>query len=97
MGSDQATKTLAHEAAHFVADHNGFVPREDAETVAEGAAYIVLYHFGLDVSDYSFAYVARWAEDKAVLRRNLETIRCTASTIIAGLEDTGGEIQYIAA
>ncbi len=39
VGTDQATKTLAHEAAHFVAEHHCSLPREDAETVAEGAAY----------------------------------------------------------
>jgi antirestriction protein ArdC len=43
VGTDQATKTLAHEAAHFVADHHGLLAREDAETVAEGAAYVVLH------------------------------------------------------
>jgi hypothetical protein len=38
VGTDQATKTLAHEAAHFVVEHRCSLPREDAETVAEGAA-----------------------------------------------------------
>jgi len=47
-------KTLVHEAAHFAADHAGGVRWEDAETVAEGAAYTVLSHFGLDTSGYSF-------------------------------------------
>ncbi len=96
VGTDQATKTLAHEAAHFVTDHNEFVTREDAETVAEGAAYVVLHHFGLDTSGYSFAYVARWAEDKAVLKRNLEAIRRTASAIIAGIADQTVEEQCAA-
>ncbi len=47
-------KTLVHEAAHFAADHCGDGRWEDAETVAEGAAYTVLSHFGLDTSGYSF-------------------------------------------
>ncbi len=47
-------KTLVHEAAHFAADHCGGVRWEDAETVAEGAAYTVLSHFDLDTSGYSF-------------------------------------------
>ena len=50
----RALKTLVHEAAHFAADHAGGVRWEDAETVAEGAAYTVLSHFGLDTSGYSF-------------------------------------------
>ena len=86
VGTDQATKTLAHEAAHFVAEHRCSLPREDAETVAEGAAYVVLHHFGLDTSGYSFPYVARWAEDKAVLRRNLEAIREVAAAIVEGVQ-----------
>jgi len=49
-----ATKTLAHEVAHFLADHRGNVAREDAESVAESAAYVTLAHFGLDTSGYSF-------------------------------------------
>lgn len=62
--------------------------RRDAETVAEGAAYVVLQHFGLDTSGYTFAYVARWAEDKAVLKRNLEAIRQVANQVIDGLESS---------
>lgn len=41
-------KTLMHEAAHFAADHCGGVAYADAETVAEGAAYVTLAHFALD-------------------------------------------------
>ncbi len=68
-------KTLVHEAAHFAADHCGGVRWEDAETVAEGAAYTVLSHFDLDTSGYSFGYVAEWARDLAVVRRNLAAIQ----------------------
>ena len=50
MGTDQATKTLAHEAAHHVAEHRCSLPGEDAETVAEGAASVALHHVGLDTS-----------------------------------------------
>lgn len=67
-------KTLMHEAAHFAADHIGGMRWEDAETVAESAAYVTLAHFGLDTSGYSFAYVAGWAGNIAVFRRNLAAI-----------------------
>ena len=86
LTGDQAAKTLAHEAAHHVAAHGGGVPRADAETVAEGAAYVVLHHCGVDAGGYTFPYVARWAEDWAVLARNLEAIRATASALIVALE-----------
>ncbi len=89
----RALKTLVHEAAHFAADHAGGVRWEDAETVAEGAAYTVLAHFGLDTSGYSFGYVAEWARDLAVVRRNLAAIQQVAHRLIVAIEggDTRGE------
>jgi len=88
-------KTLVHEAAHFAADHCGGVRWEDAETVAEGAAYTVLSHFGLDTSGNSFGYVAHWARDMAVVRRNLAAIHAVAHRLIVAIEggDTRGQGQ----
>lgn len=83
----QELKTLVHEAAHCAADHCGGVRWEDAETVAEGAAYTVLSHFGLDTSGYSFGYVAHWARDMAVVRRNLAAIHAVAHTLITAIEE----------
>lgn len=88
---DQATKTMAHETAHFVADHRGGIAREDAETVAESAAYVVLAHFGIDSGDYTFAYVARWAENREVLNRNLASIQQTSHTLIREIERGNSE------
>lgn len=86
LAVDQAAKTLVHETAHAVADHYGWHARDDAETVAEGAAYVVLSHFGLDSGAYSFPYIAAWAEDLAILKRNLAGVQQTAHTIITGIE-----------
>jgi hypothetical protein len=83
---DQATKTLAHETGHVVAGHTFGMNSRDVETVGESAAFAVLSHFGIDSSGYTFAYVARWAQDRAVLKRNLEAIQQTAHQIIEGLE-----------
>jgi len=82
-------KTLMHEAAHFAADHAGGVKWEDAETVAESAAYVTLAHFGLDTSGYSFGYVAGWAGDMTVFRRNLAAIQQTAHTLILAVTGEG--------
>jgi len=93
-------KTLMHEAAHFAADHVGGMRWEDAETVAESAAYVTLAHFGLDTSGYSFGYVAGWARDMAVFRHNLAAIQQTAHTLIlaiAGEEGVGGAVEPRAA
>lgn len=89
LSGDQRTKTLVHEAAHYLADHRGTVTREDAETVAESSAFVVLAHYGIDAGSYSFPYVARWAQDKAVLRRNLSEVQGVAAGLIAGIEETG--------
>jgi len=86
LTGDGRTKTLAHEAAHYLADHRSHVDRADAETVAESAAFVVLAHFGIDAGAYSFPYVARWAKDRAVLKRNLHTIQQVASTLIGAAE-----------
>nr|MBA2453182.1 ImmA/IrrE family metallo-endopeptidase [Chloroflexia bacterium] len=88
LSGDQATKTLAHETAHFVADHRGGIAREDAETVAESVAYVVLSHYGIDSGNYSFAYVARWAEDRQVLKRNLDAIQRAAHVLVDGIVET---------
>lgn len=60
----QRCKTLLHELAHYLsldpANASEF-SRSHEELIAEGAAYIVSAHFGLDSSDYSVPYVASWA------------------------------------
>ncbi len=85
-------KTLVHEAAHYAADHAGGVRREDAETVVESAAYVTLAHFGLDTSGYSFAYVANWARDMGVFRRNLAAIGGAAHTLIVAIAGEEREV-----
>ena len=83
------TRTLVHEAAHFLADHRGQIDRQDAEAVAEGAAFVTLSHFGLDVGESSFPYIAGWAQDKEVLKRNLGEIQKVASGLITAIEGVG--------
>jgi antirestriction protein ArdC len=82
------TRTLVHEAAHFLADHRGQVDRRDAEAVAEGSAFVTMSHFGLEVGDSSFPYIAGWAKDKDVLKRNLGEIQKVASGLITAIERT---------
>ena len=86
IDGDQATKTLAHEVAHMVSGHLPGFARHDAETVAESASFVVLTHYGIDSSDYTFPYVATWAQDRAVLKRNLAAIQQVSHRIIASVE-----------
>ncbi len=71
-----------------MADHRGTIDRRDAETVAEGAAFVVMAHHGLDTAGSSFPYLATWARDTAVLKRNLTAIQQTAATLIGAIDQT---------
>jgi N-terminal domain of anti-restriction factor ArdC len=79
-------KTLAHEVAHMLADHRGATSRDDAEDVAESAAYVTLSHYGIDTSGYSFGYVAGWAKDMGVVRRNLGEVQRIAHQMIVAID-----------
>ncbi len=78
----QQLKSLAHEIAHHYSEGVFRIPRQDAETIAESAAFVVGAHYGFDTGVRSFPYVALWAKDKKVLEKNLGDIRKVATTII---------------
>ncbi len=82
----QQLKTLLHEVAHYYSEGVFRIPRRDAETIAESAAFVVGAHFGFDTGTRSFPYVALWAQDKKVLEQNLASIRKVAATILESLE-----------
>jgi len=63
--------------------------------VAGSSAFVVLGHYGIDTGSYSFPYVARWAKDKAVLRRNLAEVQGVAAGLIAGIEEAGISVSGI--
>lgn len=88
LSNDQKAKTLTHELAHHFLHHGVADPekRPTLEAEAEGTAFAVLSYFGVDVSGYSFAYVAHWAEDKAVLKTALSNVQATARKIIGSVE-----------
>ncbi len=59
-------KTLIHEIAHSMAldtKEHTLNERSMAEVIAEGAAFVVCNHYGLDTSSYSFAYIAAWGQE----------------------------------
>ncbi|EOS24097.1 hypothetical protein C804_05264 [Lachnospiraceae bacterium A4] len=61
---------------------------------AESIAYAVCQHYGLDTSDYSFAYVAKWSSGRelAELKASLKTIRDTAAGLIADIDKNFAEL-----
>jgi hypothetical protein len=90
LANDQKAKSLTHELAHHLLHRD--VPasepeRPTLEAEAEGTAYAVLSYFGVDASDYSFAYVAHWAEQKEVIKAVLSNVQKTARSIIESVED----------
>jgi len=82
----QQLKTLLHEVAHYYSESVFRIPRRDAETIAESAAFTVGAHFGFDSGVRSFSYVALWAEDKKVLEANLAAIRKVSTKMFDALE-----------
>jgi len=82
----QQLKTLLHELGHYYSEGVFRIPRRDAETIAESAAYVVGAHYGFDTGVRSFPYVALWAKDEKVLKANLASIRKVATTMLEGLE-----------
>lgn len=102
MGEVQTVKTLIHEMAHAKlhnmeaqkARENGAQRRSSKEVEAESVAYTVCQHFGIDTSDYSFAYVAGWSHGKEMpeLRESLNTIRTAASELITAIDEKVQEL-----
>jgi len=82
----QQLKTMLHEVAHYYSEGVFQIPRRDAETIAESAAFAIGAHFGFDTGVRSFPYVALWSQDKKVLEQNLAAIRRVSVTILESLE-----------
>lgn len=89
----QAAKTLAHELGHVLLHDPAADPawqspcRGAKEVEAESVAYVVTGHCGMDSSNYTFAYVAGWADQASsdVLAATAQRVRASAQTIITAL------------
>ncbi|UDH01628.1 ArdC-like ssDNA-binding domain-containing protein [Rhodococcus opacus] len=88
----QAAKTMIHEAAHalmHVADdvNPAELHRGRAEVEAESVAYVLAGLLGLDTSEYSIGYIAKWADgDTAAVAETAHTVLATVHTLAAALE-----------
>ena len=103
MSESQTLKTLVHETAHAML-HNKEInqdilapakDRNTKEVEAEGIAFTVCSHFGIDTSAYSFNYIGGWSSsrDMRELKSSLDTIQKTASELITGIEGQLMELQ----
>lgn len=105
MAEVQNVKTAIHEITHatlhnYYAEKEREVPPEKRkdqrtrEVEAESVAFTVCQHYGIDTSDYSFGYIAGWSSDKQTreLKASLGTIRNTAASLIASIDEKFQEI-----
>ena len=110
MSQVQTIKTLIHEMTHqhLHSDkpkeaniQEPRLTRNAKEVEAEAVAYTVSQHYGIDTSDYSFAYIAIWSEGKNTpeLKASLDRIRKAADELItridAELVAIRGEIECL--
>lgn len=94
LSQEQSVQTAVHEIAHAIMH----VPNTEAtpdtfgrtahEIQAESVAFIVCQRIGIDSSEYSFGYVASWAQDKdlKVLETSLNAIHDGVLQIAESLE-----------
>jgi hypothetical protein len=106
MSQVQTLKTAIHEMAHqklHAIDPEAKTPepgqelqtRNSKEVEAESVAYTVCQHFGVDTSDYSFAYIAAWSRGKETpeLKASPKTIRLAASEMITEIGEHLAQLQ----
>ncbi len=91
MSEKQTMKTAVHEVTHAMCHDRDLMEelgekknRMTKEVEAESVAFTVCSFFNLDVSDYSFPYIAGWSSDMEMkeLRTSMDFIRKTAGTFI---------------
>ncbi|TDV44159.1 ImmA/IrrE family metallo-endopeptidase [Actinophytocola oryzae] len=92
LADSQAAKTLTHELAHILCNHDTrwkTATRDLLEVEAESVACIVTAACGLNALDYSVPYVASWADDRDTVRKSAERILTVADKILERLEASG--------
>lgn len=100
MSQVQTVKTAIHEMTHqklhsFDPNVKEKIARNHKEVEAESVAFTVCQHYGIDTSDYSFAYVAVWShgKDTPELKASLDKIHKAASEMIKAIDDRLAAIQ----
>jgi hypothetical protein len=90
-------QTLAHELGHALLhsgkDYRAHNPRSRIECEAESVSFCIMHHFGLDVGEVAFGYLAHWGDGENALAELMECgarIRDTAHHVIAWIEE-----QYV--
>lgn len=83
----QIAKTLTHEYAHSLLHKDTKKSQSQREIEAESLAFVICDHFGIDTSEYSFGYIASYAnKDYSELKSILVNIQSKAHEMIELIE-----------
>lgn len=85
----QLVKTLAHEYVHSILHNDKTIKKTQSqrEIEAESLVFVLCNHFGIDTSDYSFGYIASYAQnDQEFLKKTLIEIKNNSSDLIDRIE-----------
>ena len=83
----QTAKTLIHEYAHSILHKETDKNQSQREIEAESLAFVICDHFGIDTSEYSFGYIASYAnKDYSELKSILVNIQSKAHEMIELIE-----------
>lgn len=83
----QIAKTLIHEYAHSILHKQTNKTHSQREIEAESLAFVLCNHFGIDTSEYSFGYIASYADKEFdELKSILLNIQSTAHEMIEKIE-----------
>lgn len=83
----QTIKTLIHEYAHSILHKETDKNQSQREIEAESLAFVICDHFGIDTSEYSFGYIASYAnKDYSELKSILVNIQSKAHEMIELIE-----------
>ena len=94
----QAVKTLIHELAHIVCEHDTrAICRAMREVEAESVACLVTNLVGLDSLPYSVPYVAGWAQDATTARASAEQVMAAADAITTAVVAAVPETEAVSA
>ena len=110
MSQLQTVKTAIHEMAHQKlhaiepkeagksSKDSNTKTRNSKEVEAESVAYTICQKYGLDTSDYSFAYIAGWsaAKETPELKASLQTIRQASSEMITAIDQEMEKLRSMA-
>jgi hypothetical protein len=92
-------QALAHELAHALLhsdkDYRAHTLRSRIECEAESVSFCIMHHFGLDVGEVAFGYLAYWGDGENALTELFECgerIRDAAHQVIAWIDEQYAEV-----